>query len=223
MSISFPARLILTIVGVILASLLGAYWVRGNSQWLPLGISIASFVIAILAAFKRELFAFSPRVLGGDIVFAPTNPPSDSLSLVLPLQFINDGYGEGVVKWVAVKLEAPGLDTPAVMGPVTEVDLQQFLQHRRHLHAENMLGAFAPFRLEAKEATAKALLFTEEGDNEPRQVDPGTWNFSVHLMTSAKDKPIEMISFSHEITDDILDNFIAGTGSYILDRNIQLE
>src|ERR1035437_4563540 len=103
----FPYRLFLTVFGVVAAALLGAFAIgRGDnsSLWLPLGLSIASLAVAILSAFKNELFEFAPAVLGSEIILAQARPIHAKLTVILPLSFVNTGYAEGVVEWVAVKL-----------------------------------------------------------------------------------------------------------------------
>jgi hypothetical protein len=102
MSVKFPKRLLFTILGVLVASLLGAYYMRQGDTaalWVPLGLSVASLAVAILSAFKNELFEFAPAVLGSEIVFAQAKPARAKLALTIPLSFINTGYGEGIKRW----------------------------------------------------------------------------------------------------------------------------
>src|ERR1051326_7525949 len=139
----FPHRLFLTVSGIVAAALVGSFVIRrgdGAALWLPLGLSIASLAVAILSAFKNELFEFAPAVLGSQVIFVQARPIHAKLTVILPLSFINTGYAEGVIEWVAVKLVRRTDRQSAVLHPTLEVDMLKFWQGKHYLHADNTIG-----------------------------------------------------------------------------------
>lgn len=107
----FNRRLALFLAAVVFAGVAGAYalslWTDAR-LWLPIGISVASLAISILSAFKNELFDFAPQVVGGDFALIHSTAPNVAQSgLLLPVHFVNRGYGEGVIVAISRAI-APG-------------------------------------------------------------------------------------------------------------------
>jgi hypothetical protein len=211
---TFPKRLFFTVGGVIGASLLGAFIIRRGDNaalWVPLGLSVASLVVAILAAFKNELFEFAPAVLGSEVFLAQAQPAHDKLTVIIPLSFINTGYAEGVIEWVAIKLTYITDGQFSILEPVVEVDLIKFLQGKRYLHAESTLGQFASFPLESKKVVSKAILFAASPDKPSFTLVEGKYRFDVYVKSSSVDKAELLHSFNQEFTKDLLTKYLAGS------------
>ncbi len=77
------------------------------SQYIAVLISLLALTVSIVSAFKEDIFSFQPVVLFDEIIMAPPSGPShDSIEFVLPLTFINKGYGPGVVNMLALRVES---------------------------------------------------------------------------------------------------------------------
>ncbi len=192
--------------------------------WLPLGLSIASLIVSILSAFKNELFDFAPRLVGGALMLPQTEPRSDNLQFVLPLSFVNTGYAEGIIEWVALKFVPTVGGEEFVCDPIAEIDLTKFLQGRRHLHAENILGAFLPFPLESKKSIGKAILFSPQlsADEQPRLFVLGEYRMDVYLKASSESVPQKMLSVEKALTPKLIQDFRAGGSIFVNNREISL-
>ena len=151
-----------------------------------------------------------------------TEPRAVSLQFVLPLNFVNAGYAEGVIEWVALKFLPSTNGEEFVCGPVGEVDLVKFIQGRRHLHPENMLGPFLPFPLESKKSIGKAVLFSPEpSDGAQRVLIPDDYRMDVYLKASGR-APVKMISVERALTPKLIADFAAGGSIFVANREIKL-
>ena len=180
----FPLRLFLTVAGIVAVALVGAYVVlRGNNAaiWLPIGLSIASLVVAILSAFKNELFEFAPAVLGSEVILVQPRPTP--LTVILPLSFVNTGYAEGVIEWVAVKLVRIADGHFTVLHPTLEIDQLKFWQGRHYLHADNIIGTFASFPMESKKVVVKSILFSVQ-EGQTLDLVEGEYRFNIYVKAS---------------------------------------
>src|SRR5690348_12968539 len=100
----------LNTLAILAASLLAAAAATGIAAppaWLTLGLALAGFWLAALAAGKAKMVEFTPEVLGGDVILPPSRA-SGEVRMLLPLQFTNSGSAGGVVEWVALRLTIDG-------------------------------------------------------------------------------------------------------------------
>ncbi len=224
----YSVRLIVTLAGVVLIALIGAYLLaKGTEQyiWIPLGLSVASLAISILAAFKTELFDFAPVVVGGDIMLAQGRPVKNNFVFVLPLHLVNEGYGSGVVEWISVVMVLPDKINKILFIPVAFVDLQKVIQGKRFLHAENLMGAFSSYHLESKGARTDSIVFSrQEGPGvEPFQLQPGTYQFEVYVKANTRRKPWKALTFEKELTQELFDQYLAGSSIYLSDLTVEID
>lgn len=223
--ISFPRRLAATVGAIITLAVVGAYMIRNSdraSAWLPLGLSIASLAVSVLSAFKNELFEFDPQLVGGAIILPQTEPRSNSLQFILPLNFVNAGYAEGVIEWVALKFVPTDGGEPFICDPVAEIDLVKYIQGRRHLHAENILGGFLPFPLESKKSLAKAILFSPQQTTERvREIVRAEYRMDVYLK-AANRRPVKILTVEKALSAKLLEDFANGGSIMNMNRDIRL-
>lgn len=220
----FPHRLFLTVSGTVAAALLGAFTIRQGDNaalWLPLGLSIGSLAIAILSAFKNELFEFAPAVLGSEVIL--THPRlNQEFAMILPLSFVNTGYAEGIVEWVAVKLVHIADGHFSALHPIFEVDLLKFWQGKHYLHAENTIGTFASFPMESKKVVVKSILFAVPEGRRFALVK-GEYRFDIYLKANNIRRARVLHSFKYSLSDEFLSEYASGKTMVLSDLGIDVE
>jgi hypothetical protein len=191
---------------------------------IPLIISIVALVTALIGTFKNELFPFDFRLIPGEVIFAvPTSPSHHSLQIVLALSFINEGYGQGVIEWIALKIKTK--NTVKLYTPIAEIDYEKFLQGKRKLHAENIKGSFGPFTLGAREAVKKYILFSQEENNSKypfNEWSEGDHKFEIWVKTSNEEKAKLVNTFKLKIDKKLLESYFSGNGAVIMIREIDI-
>jgi hypothetical protein len=199
---------VITIAGLALAD-------AAVSQYLSAFISLAALVISVVSAFKEDVFPFRPRALVDEVMLAPPTLPShDSLALIVPVAFLNDGYGTGVIEGLTLKIEGEG--GTKVYTPVAEIDYQKFISGKRALHAENLLGAFNLFRLGSRESMKKHILFSQEEHSQRypfTQWKPGKYIFRLFAKHTGSASPVEISSVTHGLSQEVLGAYKKGMGA----------
>jgi len=195
-----------------------------SESLLPLVLSIIAITVATISAFKNEIFGFQPRVITGELVLAvPSEPSHRSFAIVYSLSFINKGYAEGIIEWVALKIH--GDDGVRLYTPIAEVDFEKLLQGRRVLHSDNIRGAFSPFILGSKEASRHFVLFSQEEKHSKypfKEWRPGKYRFELWVKsdrTSARAVERREI----EITQEMIDQYFRGTGIVLMNYKIDVD
>src|SRR5947207_12772321 len=90
-------------------------------------LSLAALAAAGLVLHRLRTVEFRPEVLAGDVIL-PRASRARSPKLLLPLQFSNAGFADGVIEWIALRLTIDGNSERAVlMTPVADVDMAAFL------------------------------------------------------------------------------------------------
>jgi hypothetical protein len=192
--------------------------------WVGLGLAIAGFWLAALAAGKAKLVEFAPEVLGGDVILPPSRS-SDGARLLLPLQFTNSGSAGGVVEWVALRLTVDGDASRSVLlSPVAEVDMQRFIRARRRLEPDNAVDPFIAFSLEGKRSVTKFVLFdlAEKGRTAPLHLAPGRYGFELFVKSSATRQPKLERSFEHALDAKQIEEFRNDSTVYLINYQISL-
>ena len=207
------------------ALLLGA--VAGDAvrtAWLALVLSVPALVTGMLAIHKARTLEFRPEVLAGDVIL-PRASRARGAKLLLPLQFSNAGYVDGIVEWVAIRLTVDGQAQRAVLlSPVAEVDMAGFLQAKRQLTPANTIDAFTAFALEGKRSVAKFVLFdlAERERAEPLELRPGRYAFELFLKASNSRQPRLERSFEHMVDDKHIEDYRNDATVYLINYNITL-
>lgn len=192
--------------------------------WIGLGLAIAGFWLAALAAGKAKLVEFAPEVLGGDVILPPSRS-SQGTRLLLPLQFTNSGSAGGVIQWVALRLTVDGdAGRSVLLSPVAEVDMQRFIRAKRRLEADNAVDPFIAFSLEGKRSVTKFVLFdlAEKGRTAPLHLAPGRYGFELFVKSSATREPKLERSFEHALDAKQIEEFRNDSTVYLINYQISL-
>ena len=192
--------------------------------WLALGLALAGFWLAALAAGKAQLVEFAPEVLGGDVILPPSRA-SNEVRFLLPLQFTNSGSAGGVIEWVALRLTLDGDAARSVLlSPVAEIDMQRFIRAKRRLEPDNALDPFIGFSLEGKRSVTKFVLFdlAEKGRTAPLHIAPGRYAFELFVKSTATRQPKLERTFEHALDTKQVEDFRNDTTVYLINYQITL-
>jgi len=200
---------------------------RFESQYkyiIPLVISIIALATSLIGTFKNELFPFNFNVIQGELIFAvPTGPSHHSPAIIMALSFINKGYGQGIVKWPALKIITN--QSVKLYTPIAEIDYEKFLQGKRKLHGENIKGAFGPFILGAREVVKKYILFSQEENNSKypfNEWSEGDHKFEIWVKTANSNRAKLAGTLNQKIDKKLLESYFSGTGAVIMNREIDI-
>jgi len=192
--------------------------------WLAFGLSLAACALAALALIRGRSFAFAPEVLGGDVIL-PRSSTTGGVKFLLPLQFSNAGYADGVIQWIALRLTVDGDTAKSILlSPVAEVDMQRFLRAKRCLETENTIEPFTAFVLEGKRALAKFVLFelAERNRTVPLRLRPGRYAFELFYKAAAMRQPRLGRAFEHVLEQKSIDEYQADATVYLINYQVSL-
>jgi hypothetical protein len=195
------------------------------ASWLALAVSIPALAMAYLALIKARMLEFCPEVLGGDVILPRNQRPQDGVRLLLPLQFTNAGYADGIIEWIAVRVTVDGrTDGSLLLAPVAEVDMQRFIQAKRQLE-ENTIEPFTRFALEGRRSLAKFVLFDhaeKRRRGEPLQLRPGRYSFELFIKATKSRQPKLERTFEHVLEQKHIEDYSAGSTVYLINYDISL-
>lgn len=218
----------LTAAALVAASLAAAVLLGeqlSGLRWLPLGLGLAALAVAVLAFAKTRSMEFAPEVLAGDVILPRASRLAGEVRLLLPLQFTNSGYADGIIEWVAVRLTLDGqTERSVLLSPIAEVDMQRFIQSKRRLDGDNTIEPFTGFALEGKRSLAKFVLFdvAEKARHEPLRLRPGRYQFELFVKSTATRHPKLERCFEHAVEQKHLDEFRNDTTVYLINYQITL-
>jgi hypothetical protein len=195
------------------------------SAWVPTVVSLLALAVAVLALAKIRTLEFAPEVLAGDVILPRASRVAGDVKLLLPLQFTNSGYADGIIEWVALRLTIDGRTEHSVlMSPVAEVDMQRFIQAKRRLDTENTIEPFTAFALEGRRSVAKFVLFdvAERPRARPLQLRPGRYEFELFVKSTATRQPKLERTFEHAIEQKQVEEFRNDGTVYLINYQINL-
>jgi hypothetical protein len=213
---------------IVMAAIVAAFALPallGYPYWLPLGIALAAFGLALYAVYRTQLLEFAPEVLAGDVILPRLSRAASGVKFLLPLQFSNAGGADGIVHWIALRLTIDGdLRRSTVLSPVAEIDMQRFIQAKRRLHEDNTIDPFVSFPLEAKKSAAKFVVFeaADHRSGDPLQLRPGRYAFELFLKASGMRGPKLMRAFEHQLEQKHVDDYAADATVYLINYQITL-
>jgi len=193
--------------------------------WLATGLSLLALAVAVLALVRVRAFEFAPEVLAGDVILPRPSRLAGDVKLLLPLQFTNSGFADGIIQWVALRLTVDGqIDRSVLLSPVAEVDMQRFIQAKRRLDAENTIEPFTGFALEGKRSAARFVLFdvAEKARTGPLRLRPGRYTFELFIKSSATRQPKLERQFEHVLEQRQLDELHNDATVYLINYQITL-
>jgi hypothetical protein len=195
------------------------------TTWIPLVVSLVALVAAGAALYKLRALEFAPEVLAGDVILPRASRVVGDGKLLLPLQFTNSGYADGIIEWIALRLTVDGqADRSILLSPVAEVDMQRFIQAKRKLDDENTIEPFASFALEGRRSLAKFVLFdvAERPRAAPLQLRPGRYEFELFVKSTATRQPKLERRFEHALEQKQLEEYRNDTTVYLINYQINL-
>lgn len=212
--------------GAVLFAILAGAWALGRPELtglLALAVSITALAMAVLTLLKSRMVEFCPEVLAGDVILprAAGNAPR----LLLPLQFSNDGYADGIIEWLALRLTLDGQTASSILlSPVGEVDMQRFIQAGRRLNEGNTIEPFTAFVVEGKRALARFVLFdvAERPRAAPLQLQPGRYSFELFLKAGNSPRPRLARCFEHVLEPKQLEDHRNDSAVYLINYHITL-
>jgi hypothetical protein len=193
--------------------------------WLALVLSVLALAASGLVLYRLRMLVFRPEVLGGDVIVPRAGKAQAAARLLLPLQFSNAGYADGIVEWLALRLTLDGdSERSMLLSPVAEVDMQRFINARRRLTEDNTFEPFTPFALEGKRSVAKFVLFdmAERPRAAPLRLQPGRYGFELFVKTSGSRQPRLERSFEHVVEQKHLDDYRDDAAVYLINYQITL-
>ena len=196
-----------------------------HTAWLALALATLALAMACLALVKARMLAFCPEVLGGDVILPRPSRAQDSVKLLLPLQFSNAGYADGVIEWIAIRLTVNDQrERSVLLSPVAEVDMQRFIQAKRLLEQENTIEPFTSFALEGRRSLAKFVLFdhAEKRRAGRLELEPGRYSFELFVKTMNMRQPKLERRFEHVLEQNQLDDYRNGSTVYLINYDITL-
>jgi hypothetical protein len=195
------------------------------SAWAPMILSLLALAMAGLALVKIRGLEFAPEVLAGDVILPRASRIEGEAKLLLPLQFTNSGYADGIIEWVALRLTIDGrTDHSVLMSPVAEVDMQRFIQAKRRLDTENTIEPFTAFALEGRRSVAKFVLFdvAERPRARPLHLRPGRYAFELFVKSTATKQPKLERTFEHAVEQKQVEEFRNDGTVYLINYQINL-
>ena len=196
------------------------------TAWLALAIAVPSLAIALLALSKAKTLEFCPEVLGGDVILPRAARPEERPKLLLPLQFNNSGYADGIVEWIAVRFTLDDrTERSQLLSPVAEVDMQRFIQAKRRLEDDHTVEPFTSFTLDGRRAAAKFVLFDMaewRRGAAPLELRPGRYRFEVFLKASNRSQPHLALSFEHTLEPKQVEDYRNGSTVYLINYQVTL-
>jgi hypothetical protein len=193
--------------------------------WLALALATLAFAMASLALVKARMLEFRPEVLGGDVILPRPGGHQDGVKLLLPLQFSNAGYADGIIEWIAIRLTVNGArERSVLLSPVAEVDMQRFIQAKRQLEQENTIEPFTSFALEGRRSLAKFVLFdhAEKRRAGRLELQPGRYSFELFVKAMNTRQPKLERTFEHVLEQEQLDDYRNGSTVYLINYDITL-
>jgi hypothetical protein len=177
---------------------------------------LTDWVLAIYPQAFNTAVAMQCDLLIDSFVFAqPTAPSHDSFPLVFPMVFVNGGVRTAVIEWIATKIKAE--DHSKLYTPVALVDLQRFVQGRRALHAQNIIGQFSEFPVLPGQAYQLNVLLVQEESNDRYPFRPwqsGRHSVELYVKYRDRDTAILQRSFEADVSTEMLQQYKAG-GSFV--------
>jgi hypothetical protein len=175
-------------------------------------ISFSALVFSVMTAFKHEIFPFNLNLLADEIILAPPTLQShNSLAIIFPLVFINNGNGSAVVEQLFIKIKEK--NSIKIYTPIVEIDFRKFLTGSRKLHAESLIGSFMQFPMGGKESIQKYILFSQEENSAIYPFNnwtKGSYTFEIYVKNTSQKNPVLYVKFKHFISEKCLNEYEQG-------------
>jgi hypothetical protein len=219
--IGFLLLLLLAVVAIILAI---DTTLKDLRYYVSLVVSIIALFCSVVSLFKDDFFPFKLRVLAGDVILLnePTNPAID---LILTVTFINSGYTDGVVEFIALKVtNSKGNKKLYVACNEFDNRLVFNLIRQPQTKTTNVIPfPFSAFPLPARQSIKKHLGFAWSNVSGFTRWEAERYKFELYLKSSQGKKLKKVFEFTQEMTLDDFNSYNTQESYYmagVLERSI---
>ena len=196
------------------------------ASWLALAVSIPALAMAYLALIKARMLEFCPEVLGGDVILPRDQRPQDGVRLLLPLQFTNAGYADGIIEWIALRVTVDGhtdgslLLSPGCRGRHAALHPGQAAARREHHRAVHRAS---PSKAGARSPSSCCSTRREATPGRAAPAAPGALQLrAFHQGDATRAQPKLERTFEHVLEQKHIEDYSADSTVYLINYQISL-
>lgn len=175
-------------------------------------IAILALLVSALGVFKNEIFPFSLKLFIDELLVpgdtANAQRTDANLPLVLGVSFMNEGYAEGIIEYVFLKVIGED-NIVKIYNPTVEIDYKSYIQGARKLHASNIISQFSSFPMHSKSSVKKYIVFQNLGSekNPISDWNVGNYKIEIYCKHSSFRQPIKIIEKPFTLDENGLENY----------------
>ena len=182
----------------------------------PLVVSLFALAVSIISIFKNELFQVKLRVLSGDVLFL-NNKINPAVDLVLTITFINNGYADTVIEFVALKV-TNSKGNKKIYLACNELDTRLFFNIIRQPEANigNSISApFSAFPIQPRQSIKKHIGFAWSRSSDFTEWEVENYKFELYLKSSQWKKFKKFSEFEQEMSQSDFNNYTTQESYYM--------
>lgn len=205
--------LFLAIVAIIIAL---AITFKTIQIYIALVISIIALLGSAISIFKEDFFPFQLRVLSGDVLFL-NNQPNPAIDLVLTITFINQGYIDGIVELIALKV-TNSKGNKKIYVACNELDNRLVFNLIRQPQTSTsaiLPLPFSAFPLHARQSLKKHIGFAWSISSDFTRWEVERYKFELYLKLGQWKKLKKVAEFKHEMTPNDLNTYLNQESYYM--------
>ena len=171
-----------------------------------------ALLVSLISAFKSEIFPFALKILVGNIKLTHIfDAPDEQVGIILPISFINDGYAEGIIETLTLKVKDEKGNL-RVYQPLFEIDYIALIRDIKEFDPAIISGEFMQFPIHSKESILKHVFFSQKIDEKHPllQWKPGKYVFSLYIKSSQRKREQKAQEFILNIRKEDLERFSEG-------------
>ncbi|MEW6497504.1 MAG: hypothetical protein AB1589_34125 [Cyanobacteriota bacterium] len=205
--------LILAIVAIILAL---ATTFKTIQIYIALVVSIIAILCSLISIFKEDFFPFQLKVLSGDVIFL-NHQPNPAIDLVLTITFINQGYIDGIVELIALKV-TNSKGNKKIYVACNELDNRLVFNLIRQPQTSTsaiLPLPFSAFPLHARQSLKKHIGFAWSISSDFTRWEVERYKFELYLKLGQWKKLKKVAEFKHEMTPNDLNSYLNQESYYM--------
>lgn len=171
-------------------------------------VALLALIVSIASNFKNDLLPFQLKLLAGNTWLYQDNRKVEDTCFILEIFFINQGYADGVIKAILLRLIDPQ-GREKMYSTADELDAILV----REITFDNEPGAerkgthnlFGPFPISSKQSIKKFISF-QLLKNESQTVEwvDGDYKFEIYIASSEWKSWKKVFEFEHHIDSETL-------------------
>jgi len=178
-------------------------------------ISALALTGSMAAAFKEQIFSFKLSVSSNTVIFAVPDNKNElkSIPLVLPVNFINNGYGSGIIDEVKLFIEKD--EVKMEYWSMIEVDLTKYVQGigNGRITTENILGqGISSVILNSRDVATRSIVFyrnLDEMRDTNKEWTQGKYYFNIWVKLSGEKDGRVYNKFSLKVPNEMLEHILS--------------